>query len=865
MMERYTPQAQEALGLALGVAETLNHGYVGTEHLLIGLLQEGTGVAAKVLEENGVEEDRVIELVSQLIAPNPTVQTADRTAYTPRARRVIENSYREAVRFKAAQIGTEHILIAMLREGDCVASRLLNTIGVNIQKLYIDLLAAMGEDAPAAKDDLQGARAGKRGNATPTLDSYSRNLTQLATAGKLDPVIGREQEIQRVIQILSRRTKNNPCLIGEPGVGKTAVVEGLAQMIASGDVPETIADKRVVTLDLSGMVAGSKYRGEFEERIKKVISEVVESGDVLLFIDEIHTIIGAGGAEGALDASNILKPSLARGEIQLIGATTINEYRKYIEKDSALERRFQPVTVDEPTEEESVAILKGLRSRYEEHHKVEITDNALEAAVKLSSRYINDRFLPDKAIDLIDEAASKVRLQNYTKPDKIKVYEAEIDGLEEAKEEAIKKEAYEKAGEIKKKQEKIREKIAQTMEKWQKDKESKKLIVSDNEIADVVSGWTRIPVRKLAEEESERLRNLEGILHQRVVGQEEAVTAISKAIRRGRVGLKDPKRPIGSFLFLGPTGVGKTELSKALSEAMFGTENALIRVDMSEYMEKHSVSKMIGSPPGYVGYDEGGQLSEKVRRNPYSVILFDEIEKAHPDVFNILLQVLDDGHITDAQGRKIDFKNTIIIMTSNAGAENIISPKRLGFGMVSDAKADYTFMKDRVMDEVKRLFKPEFLNRIDEIIVFHQLTREHIKGIADIMLGTISKRCKEQLGIGLEATDSAKEHLIDKGYDDKYGARPLRRTIQNLVEDRMAEEMLDGSIKAGSLVEVGFDGEKLTFTVKAKTARPKAASKPASKPAAAREGSEDEGKTVRGKSSAGRATGRKKETPAPKV
>ena len=861
MMERYTPQAQEALGLALGVAETLNHGYVGTEHLLIGLLQEGTGVAAKVLEENGVEEDRVIELVSQLIAPNPTVQTADRTAYTPRARRVIENSYREAVRFKAAQIGTEHILIAMLREGDCVASRLLNTIGVNIQKLYIDLLAAMGEDAPAAKDDLQGARAGKRGNATPTLDSYSRNLTQLATAGKLDPVIGREQEIQRVIQILSRRTKNNPCLIGEPGVGKTAVVEGLAQMIASGDVPETIADKRVVTLDLSGMVAGSKYRGEFEERIKKVISEVVESGDVLLFIDEIHTIIGAGGAEGALDASNILKPSLARGEIQLIGATTINEYRKYIEKDSALERRFQPVTVDEPTEEESVAILKGLRSRYEEHHKVEITDNALEAAVKLSSRYINDRFLPDKAIDLIDEAASKVRLQNYTKPDKIKVYEAEIDGLEEAKEEAIKKEAYEKAGEIKKKQEKIREKIAQTMEKWQKDKETRKLIVSDNEIADVVSGWTRIPVRKLAEEESERLRNLEGILHQRVVGQEEAVTAISKAIRRGRVGLKDPKRPIGSFLFLGPTGVGKTELSKALSEAMFGTENALIRVDMSEYMEKHSVSKMIGSPPGYVGYDEGGQLSEKVRRNPYSVILFDEIEKAHPDVFNILLQVLDDGHITDAQGRKIDFKNTIIIMTSNAGAENIISPKRLGFGMVSDAKADYTFMKDRVMDEVKRLFKPEFLNRIDEIIVFHQLTREHIKGIADIMLGTISKRCKEQLGIGLEATDSAKEHLIDKGYDDKYGARPLRRTIQNLVEDRMAEEMLDGSIKAGSLVEVGFDGEKLTFTVKAKTARPKAASKPA----AAREGFEDKGKTVRGKSSAGRATGRKKETRAPKA
>lgn len=817
MMERYTPQAQEALGLAVEVAEGLNHGYVGTEHLLIGLLQEGTGVAAKVLDDNGVEEDRVTQLVSQLIAPNPTIQTTGQTAYTPRARRVIENSYREAVRFKAAQIGTEHILIAILREGDCVASRLLNTIGVSIQKLYIDLLAAMGEDAPAVKDEIS-AKGGRKGNATPTLDSYSRNLTQLAADGRLDPVIGREQEIQGVIQILSRRTKNNPCLIGEPGVGKTAVVEGLAQMITAGNVPETIADKRVMTLDLSGMVAGSKYRGEFEERIKKVISEVIDSGDVLLFIDEIHTIIGAGGAEGALDASNILKPSLARGELQLIGATTINEYRKYIEKDSALERRFQPVTVDEPTEEESEAILKGLRSRYEEHHKVEITDDALSAAVKLSSRYINDRFLPDKAIDLIDEASSRVRLMNYTKPSKIKDYEAEIDALEEGKEEAIKKEAYEKAGEIKKKQEKLREKINQTMEKWQKEKETRKLVVSENEIADVVSGWTKIPVRKLAEEESERLMNLEGILHERVVGQEEAVTAISKAIRRGRVGLKDPGRPIGSFLFLGPTGVGKTELSKALSEAMFGTENALIRVDMSEYMEKHSVSKMIGSPPGYVGYDEGGQLSEKVRRNPYSVILFDEIEKAHPDVFNILLQVLDDGHITDAQGRKIDFKNTIIIMTSNAGAENIISPKRLGFGMTSDAKADYNFMKDRVMDEVKRLFKPEFLNRIDEIIVFHQLTKEHIRGIADIMLRTIGKRGKEQLGIELAVTDKAREHLIDKGYDDKYGARPLRRTIQNLVEDKMAEEMLDGSLKAGDTVTVDFDGEKLTFKAKAKAA-----------------------------------------------
>lgn len=850
MMERYTQQAQEALGLAVGVAESLNHGYVGTEHLLIGLLQEGTGVAAKVLEDNGVEEDRVIELVSQLIAPNPTIQTTNQTAYTPRARRVIENSYREAVRFKAAQIGTEHILIAILREGDCVASRLLNTIGVSIQKLYIDLLAAMGEDAPAVKDDISGAKGGRKSNATPTLDSYSRNLTQLAADGRLDPVIGREQEIQRVIQILSRRTKNNPCLIGEPGVGKTAVVEGLAQMIVSGNVPETIADKRVMTLDLSGMVAGSKYRGEFEERIKKVISEVIDSGDVLLFIDEIHTIIGAGGAEGALDASNILKPSLARGELQLIGATTINEYRKYIEKDSALERRFQPVTVDEPTEDESVAILRGLRSRYEEHHKVEITDEALAAAVKLSSRYINDRFLPDKAIDLIDEASSRVRLANYTKPSKIKEYEEEIEALEESKEEAIKKEAYEKAGEIKSKQEKLRERINQTMEKWQKEKETKKLLVSDNEIADVVSGWTRIPVRKLAEEESERLKNLEGILHQRVVGQEEAVTAISKAIRRGRVGLKDPGRPIGSFLFLGPTGVGKTELSKALSEAMFGTENALIRVDMSEYMEKHSVSKMIGSPPGYVGYDEGGQLSEKVRRNPYSVILFDEIEKAHPDVFNILLQVLDDGHITDAQGRKIDFKNTIIIMTSNAGAENIISPKRLGFGAASDAKADYTFMKERVMDEVKRLFKPEFLNRIDEIIVFHQLSKDHIKGIADIMLSTIGKRSKDQLGIELTVTDEAREYLIDKGYDEKYGARPLRRTIQNLVEDKMAEEMLDGSIKAGDTVQVGFDGEKLTFTSKSKAAPKRRTSGT---------------KTEAAKGDAGKTPGKKKSTAATKA
>ena len=639
-------------------------------------------------------------------------------------------------------------------------------------------------------------------------------MTELAKEGKLDPVIGRETEMKRVIQILSRRGKNNPCLIGEPGVGKTAVVEGLAQLIISGNVPETIAKKRVVSLDLSGMVAGSKYRGEFEERIKKVLSEVKEDGDILLFIDEIHTIIGAGGAEGAIDASNILKPSLARGEIQLIGATTVEEYRKYIEKDAALERRFQPVMVEEPSEEDSIEILRGLRSRYEEHHKVTITNEALEAAVKLAARYINDRFLPDKAIDLIDEASSKLRLTVYTEPEEIKVLEEDIKKLERQKEDAIKAEAYEKAGDIKKKQDKKREKIEKIRDKWQKEKNSRKLVVGDNEIADIVSDWTRIPVRKLAEEESERLLKLESILHERVVGQEEAVTAVSKAIRRGRVGLKDPKRPIGSFLFLGPTGVGKTELSKALSEAMFGTENAMIRVDMSEYMEKHSVSKMIGSPPGYVGYEEGGQLSEKVRRNPYSVILFDEIEKAHPDVFNILLQILDDGHITDAQGRKIDFKNTVLIMTSNAGAENIISPKRLGFSSDSDAKTDYEFMKNRVMDEVKRMFKPEFLNRIDEIMVFHPLNKKNIEEIAGIMLKTIIRRTKAQVGMSLTVDDGAVAYLAEKGYDEKYGARPLRRTIQNQIEDKLSEELLEGHIKKDDEVLVTRDGEGLKFTVR---------------------------------------------------
>ena len=817
MIDRFTEQAREAIGMAVEAAEELGHSYVGTEHLLIGLLREKSGVAARVLEDCGVRVEKVTELINQLIAPNQSVGMAERSTYTPSATRVLENSYREAVRFKAPLIGTEHLLISMIRESDCVAVRLLNTMGISIQKIYLDLLSAMGEDAPAEKEELQGGKAAGR-TATPTLDSYSRDLTALARENRLDPVLGREQEIQRLIQILSRRTKNNPCLIGEPGVGKTAVVEGLAQLIAGGNVPEIIAEKRVLTLDLSGMVAGSKYRGEFEERIKKVISEVTQDGEVLLFIDEIHTIIGAGGAEGAIDASNILKPSLARGEIQLIGATTIEEYRKYIEKDAALERRFQPVMVEEPGEEQSIQILKGLRPRYEEHHKVTITDQALTAAVRLSARYINDRFLPDKAIDLIDEASSKIRLTVYTEPEEIKLLEEEIKTLEEEKEEAIREEAYEKAGDIKKQQEKRQKKIEEIRAVWQEEKQKRKLSVGENEVADVVSQWTKIPVKKLSEGESERLLKLEGVLHERVVGQNEAVCAVAKAIRRGRVGLKDPKRPIGSFLFLGPTGVGKTELSKALCEAMFGTENAMIRVDMSEYMEKHSVSRMIGSPPGYVGYDEGGQLSEKVRRNPYSVILFDEIEKAHPDVFNILLQILDDGHITDAQGRKIDFKNTILIMTSNAGAENIISPKRLGFASENDEKANYNFMKDRVMEEVKRLFRPEFLNRIDDIIVFHPLNMENIREIAGIMTASIAGRTKEQMNIALTVDSSARDYLAEKGYDEKYGARPLRRTIQTMIEDRLAEEILAGTFKSGDTVAVKKGKEGLIFSKKMKRA-----------------------------------------------
>ncbi|SHK28197.1 ATP-dependent Clp protease ATP-binding subunit ClpC [Anaerocolumna jejuensis DSM 15929] len=804
MNDRYTEEAKRAINYATEVAYKLSHNYVGTEHLLIGLLQSD-GVAARVLEKNGVDVNKVLELVNQLIAPSSTMEAVEVDGFTPRSKRILDQSFKEAVRLKSQAVGTEHILIALIKESDCIAVRLLNTLGINLQKLYVDLLTAIGADMNTARNEYSANKSkAKAKSNTPTLDQYSRDLTEYAKEGKLDPVIGRESEIQRVIQILSRRTKNNPCLVGEPGVGKTAIAEGLASKIVEGNIPEVIKDKRVLTLDLSGMVAGSKYRGEFEERIKKVISEVMNDGNVLLFIDEIHTIIGAGGAEGAIDASNILKPSLARGELQLIGATTREEYRKYIEKDAALERRFQPVVVEEPSEEEAILILKGLRDSYEAHHKVKITDDALEAAVKMSSRYINDRYLPDKAIDLMDEAASKVRLSTYITSPEIKELEAQIQALEEEKEQAIKQEEYERAGELKRQQEEMSLKMNALQVKSEKEKQDNLLVVGENEIADIISSWTKIPVKKLAEEESERLRNLEKILHERVIGQEDAVSAVSKAIRRGRVGLKDPGRPIGSFLFLGPTGVGKTELSKALAEAMFGSENSMIRVDMSEYMEKHSVSKLIGSPPGYVGYDEGGQLSEKVRQNPYSVILFDEVEKAHPDVFNILLQVLDDGHITDAQGRKVSFKNTIIIMTSNAGAQNIIAPKRLGFASVSDEKEDYKKMRDGVLEEVKRIFKPEFINRIDEMIVFHSLTKEDIKSIVSIMLSSITKRAKQQMNISLEIKEDIIGHIADKGFDQNYGARPLRRAIQSNIEDKLAEEILDGNIKSGdtALIEL---------------------------------------------------------------
>ena len=803
MQTAYTAKAKKAIDIATRISKSLHHSYIGTEHILLGLLKEGTGVASQVLADNGVEYDKVLELIEELIAPGNAVAVLE-DGLSPRAAHVLEVSKAEAARFHSEKIGTEHLLIAMIKETECVASRLLNTLSVNVQKMYVDTLIAMGEDVSQYKDEFQNGKPGKRKNAegTPSLDQFSRDLTELARDGKLDPVVGREAEIDRVIQILSRRSKNNPCLIGEPGVGKTAIVEGIAERIMGGMIPDTVLGKRVVSLDLSGIVAGSKYRGEFEERIKKVLAEVAKAGNVLLFIDEIHTIIGAGGAEGAIDASNILKPALARGEVQVIGATTIEEYRKYIEKDAALERRFQPVVVEEPTEEEAISILKGLRGQYESHHHVTITDEAVEAAVRLSARYINDRFLPDKAIDLMDEAAAKVRLHVGGDPREAAELRREIAESQETLEQALSGGDLEAAREAQTKRQELEEKLEKLNAKAKQGGRRHHQTVGEDEIADVVSGWTKIPVKKLTEGEAARLKKLEATLHKRVIGQEEAVSAVAKAVRRGRVGLKDPKRPIGSFLFLGPTGVGKTEISKALAEAVFGQEQAMIRVDMSEYMEKHSVSKMICSPPGYVGHEDGGQLSEKVRRNPYAVILFDEIEKAHPDVFNILLQVLDDGHITDSQGRKVDFKNTIIIMTSNAGAQAIVEPKKLGFASGNDEKQNYERMKGSVMEEVRRIFKPEFLNRIDETIVFRALNKDDMKQIVGLMTKELAKRCETQLGITLVVRDAAKQYIVDKAYDPKYGARPLRRKIQDEIEDPLAEKLLDGSIRRGDEVIV---------------------------------------------------------------
>ena len=809
MQDKFTDNAVSAIEAANSAAISLSQNYVGSEHLLIGLLSVD-GVAKRVLEENGVSYDRFMELVNKLLTPG-NVAIGSTEAMTPRAKRIISLAATESYRLNSGKIGTEHILIAMLKEGDSIAVKLLNTIGVNLQKVYIDILTALGLDISQARNDYANFRNSGNNNKskTPTLDQYSRNLTEYAREGKLDPVIGREAEIQRVIQILSRRTKNNPCIIGEPGVGKTAIAEGLAQRIVEERVPDVIRGKRVVTLDMSGMVAGSKYRGEFEERIKRVVDEVIKSGNVLLFIDEMHTIIGAGGAEGSLDASNILKPSLARGELQVIGATTREEYRKRIEKDAALERRFQPVVIEEPSEEESVLILKGLREKYEDHHKVRITDEALEAAVKLSARYINDRYLPDKAVDLMDEAASKARLMVFDSKPQSAELEKRISELETEKENAIKNEAYDKASNLKKEQNKLRQKLSEFRLSEEQKKQQKVLVVDYDEIAGVVADWTKIPVNKLKQAETDRLIKLEAVLHERVIGQDEAVVAVSKAIRRGRVGFNVADRPIGSFLFLGPTGVGKTELSKALAEAMFGSENSMIRVDMSEYMEKHSVSKMIGSPPGYVGHEEGGQLSEKVRQNPYSVILFDEIEKAHPDVFNILLQVLDDGRITDSQGRMVSFKNTIIIMTSNAGAQRIITPKKLGFKAEENKEADYKLMKDGVMEEVKRIFKPEFLNRIDETIVFHTLSENELKKIVRIMLKGLATRAKEQMGLKLKFTETAVKHLANIDKEANYGARPLARKIKTEVEDLLATEVLLGHIKEGNEIKIGCKDGKI--------------------------------------------------------
>ncbi len=816
----FTEKARNALNYAHQSACELGHDYIGSEHILMGLAMETDGVAAKMLENANVTADKIKEKIEELMGTGIALPANMEVAFTPRTKRILEISLLEARRLGHSYIGTEHMLMAIIREGEGVAVRILSELGIELQGFYADMVRAVSGNEefdenysqPNAYSNGYAKKGGKKA-ATPTLDQFGRDFTKLAKENKFDPVIGRSKEIERVIQILSRRTKNNPCLIGEPGVGKTAVIEGLAQKIAAGDVPEILKDKRLVTLDLSSMVAGAKYRGEFEERLKKAVEEVINSGNVILFIDEIHTIVGAGAAEGAIDASNILKPSLARGELQLIGATTIKEYRKYIEKDAALERRFQPVTVGEPSVEETYSILLGIRDKYEAHHSVKITDEALKAAAELSSRYITDRFLPDKAIDLVDEAASKKRLSTLTAPNDVKDLEKQLADLAKEKEAAVTTQDFEKAAQIRDKENKLKESINTQKSAWKEKSSSAASEVTAEDIADIVSDWTNIPVKKLAEEESDKLKNLENVLHSRVIGQDEAVKAVAKAIRRGRAGLKDPKRPTGSFLFLGPTGVGKTELSKALAEAMFGSEDAIIRVDMSEYMEKHSVSKFIGSPPGYVGFEEGGQLTEKIRRKPYSVLLFDEIEKAHPDVFNIMLQMLEDGFLTDAQGRKVDFRNTVIIMTSNLGAKNILNTNvsKLGFNADSDsgdkAKDEHEQIKSRVMEEVRRAFKPEFLNRIDDIIVFDRLTDENIKEIAKLMLDTLVKRL-ESNEIKAEFTDEAIALIAKEGFDPTYGARPLRRAIQNKIEDMLAEKIIDGSVPRGSSIKIDAkDGE----------------------------------------------------------
>ncbi len=815
----FTDKAKRAVALATKESRRLKHSYVGTEHLLLGLLKEEDNVAKRVLTENGAKEEDIERLISDQIALFSGEALAERDGYSPKLTEILNKAFEVAESFKAGEIGTEHILIALIKDMDNLAIRIINTLGINIQKLFLDTLLSMGEDPGDFKEEIQNARFGaqKRGtfseNDQLLVKQYSRDITELAEDGKLDPVIGRETEINRIIQTLSRRTKNNPCLVGEPGVGKTAIVEGLASRIVAGDVPQTLIGKRLLTLDLSAMVAGSKYRGEFEERIKRVINEVILSGSIILFIDEIHTIIGAGGSEGKIDASNILKPSLARGEIQLIGATTFDEYRKYIEKDAALERRFQKIAVEEPGEEDSIAILMGLRKNYEKHHGVEITKEAIEACVKLSTRYINDRFLPDKAIDLMDEASAKVRLSLYHREAKGSEFSLLMHQYDENKETALREDRIDDYAALVKEQQKLRQDYERKRKRRAKI-ESREMIVDKEDIEEIVAEWTKIPLQRLQEAESAKLLKMEKELKKRVIGQDEAVSAVTRAIKRGRVGLKEKNRPIGSFLFLGPTGVGKTELSKALTEVLFGTEDAMIRVDMSEYMEKHTVSKLIGSPPGYVGYDEGGQLSEKVRRNPYSVVLFDEIEKAHPDVFNILLQVLDDGHITDSNGRKVSFKNCVIIMTSNAGASRIIEPKQLGFVIDQNEKKDHEKMKSGVMEEVKRIFRPEFLNRIDETIVFRALNEEDMKRIITLLTDQLKKRAKDQLNINLTVRDAVKKHVIEKGTDKKYGARPLRRAVQTMLEDPLSEAYLSGEIKEGQDVVIGFVKNEIKITGK---------------------------------------------------